>query len=277
MQRKFTDQNAAAASRFVRHWQGMLDREHTYDRRYVSELVSRAYRDANFSPPRYLFFCPSPLSILWAQILAATALRGQMGRCVRDEVLTVPLLCGLQGCNDALGVEHAKRMFDAVQKPLLPVLRTRRYAEVSFLRHYGKTVQFSTEYPPQIRQSVIDALILGGLSERDFPTNAVGPFPCENVQWGPFSRYVPPLSFARRRLGLEAETETAKAAIELLEEVYAVMTYENVCLISAWPSFVHTENLFELFDDGYISTFSAMDIAIKRDGVAAREALLDDF
>ena len=39
----------------------------------------------------------------------------------------------------------------------------------------------------------------------------------------------------------------------------------------------YTENLFELFAEGYISTFSAMDIAIKRDGVAAREALLDDF
>jgi hypothetical protein len=277
MQRKFTEQNAAAARRFVHHWQGMLDQEHTYDRRYVSELVSRVYREANFSPPRFLFFCPSPLSILWAQILAAIALRGQMGRCIRDEVLTVPLLCGIQGCNDALGVEQAKRMFDAVQKPLLPVLRTRRYAEVNFLRHYGNVVQFSTEHPPQIRQSVIDSLIQGGLSERDLPDDAFGPFPCQDIQWGPFSRYVPPLSFARRRLGLEAETETAMAAIELLEEAYAVMTYENVCLISAWPSFVHTENLFELFADGYISTFSAMDIVIKRDGVAAREALLDDF
>ena len=235
---------AKAISRFVQVSRHRLDQPHTYDRRYVSELVSRAYRAANFSPPRFLFFCASPMSMMWAQAMINAVLSGQMGRCVRDEVLGVPLLCGLQGCNEALGVDQAKTIYDAIQTPLLPVTRPRRYAEVSFLRRYGEhNAQFSGEYP-DIQWFTLDALMRGGLHECDLPTNAIGPFPCRDIQWGAFSRYMSVLSFARRRLGLEAATETAFAAMELLEEVYAVMAYENVCLVSDWPTYVHPKNEF---------------------------------
>ena len=246
---EFSEENAAAARRFVRHWQGMLNRPSAYHTKYTSEIIARAYRAAKLPPPRYVFFCESPLSMAWAQVIGRNVLSDQMGRCVRSDVVTLPQISAVRSVIGGMSKDAVRCLVSAVRKPIFAMTRPRLWAHEKDLRYYSDKSPLSTQDPDTIRPSVFASLIKGGIPEEWLPADAIGPFTIQDIQWGHISRYAPMLSFARRRLHLDAETKAAEPAIELLEEVCALMPYENACWSSARPSEVDTEIQHEFFSD----------------------------